>query len=57
MMYWAFIFLTIAVIAAIFGFGIAAPAAASMGKILFLLFTGGFIVTVALSVSNRSNAN
>jgi len=55
MMYWAFIFLVIAIIAAIFGFGIAATAAATIGKILFLLFLIGFVVSLAMSVGRRGS--
>jgi uncharacterized membrane protein YtjA (UPF0391 family) len=53
MLYWAFLFLVIAIIAAIFGFGMAASAAAAIGKILFLLFLAGFVVSVALHIGRR----
>jgi uncharacterized membrane protein YtjA (UPF0391 family) len=53
MMYWAFTFLVIAIIAAIFGFGIAATAAAAIGKILFLLFLIGFVVSLVMSAGRR----
>jgi uncharacterized membrane protein YtjA (UPF0391 family) len=52
-LYWAFVFLVIAIIAAIFGFGIAATGAAAIGKILFLLFLIGFVVSAALSFGGR----
>ncbi len=55
MMYWAFIFLVIAIIAAIFGFGIAATTAAAVGKTLFLLFLVGFVVSVAMSFGRRGS--
>jgi uncharacterized membrane protein YtjA (UPF0391 family) len=53
MLYWAFMFLVIAIVAAIFGFGIAASAAAAMGKILFLLFLIGFVVSLVMHVRRR----
>lgn len=53
MLYWAFLFLVIAIIAAIFGFGITASAAAFVGKILFLLFLIGFVVSIAMHVGRR----
>jgi uncharacterized membrane protein YtjA (UPF0391 family) len=53
MMYWACIFLVIAIIAAIFGFGIAATGVAAIGKLLFLLFMIGFVVSAAMSFGGR----
>jgi len=54
MLYWAFLFLVIAIIAAIFGFGIAASAAAAIGKILFLLFLVGFVISIAVHMGRRA---
>jgi uncharacterized membrane protein YtjA (UPF0391 family) len=54
MLYWAFLCLVIAIIAAIFGFGIAASAAAAIGKILFLLFLVGFVVSIAVHMGRRA---
>jgi uncharacterized membrane protein YtjA (UPF0391 family) len=54
LMYWAFLFLVIAIVAAIFGFGIAATASATVGKILSLLFLIGFVVRVTMSVGRGS---
>lgn len=53
MMYWAFMFLVVAIIAAIFGFGIAASAAAGMAKILFFLFLIGFVVSLVMHMGRR----
>lgn len=53
MLYWAFVFLVIAVVAAIFGFGIAATGAAAIGKALFLVFLIGFVVSLAMSLGRR----
>jgi uncharacterized membrane protein YtjA (UPF0391 family) len=54
MLYWAFLFLVIAVIAAIFGFGIAATTAAATGKVLFMLFLTGFVVSLVMHVRRRA---
>jgi len=53
MLYWAFLFLVIAVIAAIFGFGIAASTAAAIGKVLFMLFLAGFVISLIMHVGRR----
>ncbi|HZL57768.1 MAG TPA: DUF1328 domain-containing protein [Bryobacteraceae bacterium] len=53
MLYWAFMFLVIAIIAAIFGFGIVATTAATIGKVLFLLFLVGFVVSLIVHVGRR----
>jgi uncharacterized membrane protein YtjA (UPF0391 family) len=53
MLYWAFMFLVIAIVAAIFGFGIAASAAAAIGKTLFLLFLVGFVISLVMHVGRR----
>jgi uncharacterized membrane protein YtjA (UPF0391 family) len=46
MLGWALMFLVIAIVAALFGFGIVATAAAGIAKILFFLFLIGFLVTL-----------
>jgi uncharacterized membrane protein YtjA (UPF0391 family) len=53
MLYWAFMFLVIAIMAAIFGFGIAASAAAGIAKILFFLFLIGFVISVVMHMGRR----
>lgn len=53
MLYWAFIFLVVAIIAAIFGFGIAAATAATIGKVLFMLFLIGFVISLVMHVGRR----
>ncbi len=53
MLYWAFTFLVIAIIAAILGFGIAAAAAASIAKVLFFLFLILFAVSVVMHFGKR----
>jgi uncharacterized membrane protein YtjA (UPF0391 family) len=54
MLYWAFMFLVIALIAAVFGFGFTVSAAAATGKFLSLLFTIGFLVSLAMHVRRRA---
>ena len=46
MLRWALIFLIIAIVAAIFGFGGVAGAATSMAQILFYVFVAMFIVSL-----------
>ena len=53
MLYWAFVCLVIAIIAAIFGFGIAAAAPAMIGKILLFLFAAGFVVSLIMHARRR----
>lgn len=48
MLYWAFVFLVISIIAAILGFGGIAAGAASIAKILFGIF---LIVFIALLIA------
>lgn len=53
MLYWALVFLVIAILAGIFGFGIAATAAAGIAKILFFLFLIGFVVSLVMHLGRR----
>jgi uncharacterized membrane protein YtjA (UPF0391 family) len=46
MLSWALVFLVIAIIAALFGFGGIATASAGIAKILFFVFLIGFIVAL-----------
>jgi len=54
MLYWALVFLIIAIIAAIFGFGVVAVAAAKIGKLLFFIFLLGFIITLLTGITRRA---
>jgi uncharacterized membrane protein YtjA (UPF0391 family) len=47
---WAFIFLVIAIIAAIFGFGGIAAAAVGIAKLLFYIFLALFVLTLAVAL-------
>ena len=46
MLYWALVFLVIALVAAMFGFGFIASGAASIAKILFFVFLVLFILSL-----------
>jgi uncharacterized membrane protein YtjA (UPF0391 family) len=48
MLWYAWVFLGIAIIAAVFGFGGIAVAAAGMAKILFFLFLVLFLISLAV---------
>jgi uncharacterized membrane protein YtjA (UPF0391 family) len=53
MLQYALIFFVIAMVAAIFGFGIAASAFAGIAKFLFWLFVIGFFITIVMHYSRR----
>lgn len=50
MLYWAFLFFVLALVAAVFGFGGIASGAASIAKILFFGFLVVFIVSLVLGL-------
>ena len=53
MLYYALVFLLIAVLAAIFGFGGIAIASAGIAKILFFVFIVLFVVSLITHMSRR----
>ncbi len=53
MLGWALIFLIIAVIAAIFGFGGISSAAVGIAKILFFIFLALFIIALVMGRGRR----
>ncbi|MER3424766.1 MAG: DUF1328 domain-containing protein [Nitrospiraceae bacterium] len=55
MLKWAFIFLVIALIAALFGFTNIAAGAAAIAKILFYIFLAIFVILViiGLTIANK----
>jgi uncharacterized membrane protein YtjA (UPF0391 family) len=53
MLYWAVVFLVIALVAALFGFGGIAVAAAGIAKVLFFLFVIIFLVTLMMGLMRR----
>ena len=48
MLWYAWVFLVIAIIAALFGFGVIAGAAVGIAKILFVLFLVLFVISLAV---------
>ena len=50
MLYWSLVFFVIALIAAVFGFGVIASAAAGIAKILFFVFLVLFILSMAATI-------
>jgi uncharacterized membrane protein YtjA (UPF0391 family) len=56
MLYWAVVFLVIAIIAALFGFGVIASAAAGIAKILFFIFLVVFVISLIFGLSRRGTS-
>ncbi len=56
MLYWALMFLLIAVVAAVLGFGGIAVAAAGIAKILFFIFVVLFAVTLIAHLGRRGSS-
>ncbi len=56
MLYWAVVFLIIAIIAALFGFGVIASAAAGIAKILFFLFLVVFLLSLIMGLARRGTS-
>jgi len=54
MLNWALVFFVIALIAALFGFGGIAVAAAGVAKILFYLFLVLFVVSLIMGLARRT---
>jgi uncharacterized membrane protein YtjA (UPF0391 family) len=53
MLYWAVVFLIIAVIAGILGFGGIASTAAGIAKVLFFIFLVVFLVSLVMGFARR----
>jgi uncharacterized membrane protein YtjA (UPF0391 family) len=53
MLYYALVFLLIAIVAAVFGFGGVAIASAGIAKILFFIFVVLFLVSLVTHMSRR----
>ena len=53
MLRWALIFLVVAIVAALFGFGVIASAAAGIAKTLFFIFILIFVVLLVMSLVNK----
>lgn len=53
MLYWAVVFLIIAIVAALLGFGIITSAAIGIAKILFILFLILFVISLIGGLARR----
>jgi uncharacterized membrane protein YtjA (UPF0391 family) len=53
MLYWAFVFLVIALVAALLGFGAIASASVGIAQILFILFLILFVVALVAGLGRR----
>jgi len=53
MLRYSLLFLVVAILAAIFGFGIAAMAFTVIAKVIFFLFLVGFLVTMVMQMARR----
>jgi uncharacterized membrane protein YtjA (UPF0391 family) len=56
MLYWALMFLVVALIAAVFGFTGIAIAAAGLAKLLFFIFLVLFVITLATHLMGRGGS-
>lgn len=56
MLYWALLFLIVALIAGAFGFGGIASGAATIAKVLFFIFVILFIVSLLMGLARRGPA-
>ncbi len=50
---WAFVFLVLAVIAAVLGFGVVASAAAGIAKVIFYVFLAIFVIMLISHLTRR----
>ena len=55
MLYWAAVFFVVALVAALFGFGGIAVAAAGIAKLLFFVFLVLFVIALITHVSRRTS--
>jgi uncharacterized membrane protein YtjA (UPF0391 family) len=53
MLYWAAVFLIVAIVAAIFGFGGIVAGAMTIAKVLFFIFLVVFLVSLIAGVAGR----
>ena len=54
MLKWALIVLTVALVAAVFGFGGVATGAAGIAKLLFVLFLAVFVISLVMNLVRRA---
>lgn len=57
MLYWAVFFFVVALVAALFGFGGIAVAAAGIAKLLFFIFLILFAVSLVVGIVRRPHAS
>lgn len=55
MLYYALVFLIVAIIAGLLGFGAVAFAAAGIAKLLFFLFLIAFLISLVMHLGRRSS--
>ncbi len=53
MLYWALIFLIVAIIAAVLGFGGIAQVSAGIAQVLFFVFLVLFLISIAFGMAGR----
>ena len=53
MLYWSIVFLVIAIIAALFGFGLIAGTSYMIAKVLFFVFLVIFIISLIMGFAGR----
>jgi uncharacterized membrane protein YtjA (UPF0391 family) len=53
MLYWAMMFLIVAIIAGVLGFGGLAATAVGIAKVLFVLFLAMFLIALAMGTARR----
>jgi uncharacterized membrane protein YtjA (UPF0391 family) len=57
MLYWALVFLIVAIVAAVFGFAGVATAAAGVAKLLFYIFLVVFAITLIMGLMRRGGTS
>jgi len=53
MLYWALVFLVIALLAGLFGFGLIAGTSYAIAKVLFFIFLVVFVISLIMGLSGR----
>lgn len=55
MLYWAFLFFLVSIVAALFGFGGIASASAGVAQVLFFVFAGLLLVSILLHLTRKND--
>ncbi len=53
MLYWSLVFLVVAILAGLFGFGVIAGASYTIAKVLFFVFLVIFIISLIVGATGR----